>query len=48
MSQLIASLVLASSLIAATAPAFAGQYGNALAETANSNLITPHGVWDGK
>ena len=47
MSKIIASAVLALTLIAGAASANAG-YGNALREAAQAGFITPHGVFDGR
>ena len=46
MTKVIASLVLAASVLAAGAAQAAPRYGNALSESAHTHTITPHGVFD--
>ncbi len=48
MSKLIASLVLATSLLASVGAATAAPYGMSLQERAESNQITPHGIFDAR
>lgn len=46
LTTLAVTLVLAASLLPSVAAFAAPNYGNAVAETARSGQITPHGVWD--
>lgn len=48
MSKLIASFVLAASLLAGIGAASAAPYGMSLKERAESNQITPHGIFDAR